>query len=276
MHTLRLSVVILMTAGTTSCFLSASSWAASPSDARPDFEAAVQQAGQSAAVEANPDVSVPQDAESAVSAIAADGSQLRFSIPAQGAASVRGETIVFDGTSASNSVAVQRTTDGVRALVGIAAPEAAERYAFTVSGDAASLAWQDDGSVLASRADGTAIGRVETPWARDANGAKVPTHYEIAGTTLTQVIDHRSGPYAYPIVADPFWDTAWKVTKCAAAVGATLFVGSKAYKIVKELGGAWNAAKLLVRAGNFHDFAATAGAAAAGVLGIETIRRNCF
>lgn len=169
-----------------------------------------------------------------------------------------------------------RLRRGVRALAGIAAPAAADGYAFAVSGDAASLVLQDDGSVLASRADGTAIGRVERPWARDANGAEVPTHYEIAGTTLTQIIDHRSGPYAYPIVADPFWDTAWKVTKCAAAVAGTVFVGSKAYKIVKELGGAWNAAKLLVRAGNFHDFAATAGAAAAGVFAVEAIRRNCF
>jgi hypothetical protein len=245
-------------------------------DARPDFEAAVQQAGQPAAVEANADVAVPQEAESDVSAMAADGSLLRFSIPAQGPASVRDETAIFDGASASNSVGVQRTADGVRALVGIAAPDAAERYSFTASGDAASLAPQDDGSVLASRSDGTAIGRVEKPWARDANGAEVPTHFEIAGATLTQIIDHRSGPYAYPIVADPFWDTAWKATKCAGAIAATVFVGSKAYKILKELGGAWNAAKLLVKAGNFHDFAATAGAAAAGVLGVDTIRKNCF
>ena len=49
---------------------------------------------------------------------------------------------------------------------------------------------------------------MERPWARDANGAEVPTHYEITGTTLTQIIDHRMEPYAYPIVADPFWDTA--------------------------------------------------------------------
>ena len=62
----------------------------------------------------------------------------------------------------------------------------------------------------------------------------------------------------------------------AAAIGAVVFVGSKAYKVVKELGGVWNAAKLLVRAGNFDDFAATAGHAAAGVLGVETIRTKCF
>lgn len=272
----RFSAVVLVMAGAIAWFLPTSSSAASPSNATPDFEAAVQQAGQPAGVKSNAHVSVPQNAASAVSVIAADGSQLRFRIPAQGAAHVRGDTVVFDGSSAGNTVAVQRTLDGVRALVGIAALVAAERYAFAVSGDATSLVLQHDGSVLASRADGTAIGRVEIPWARDANGATVPTHYEIAGTTLTQVIDHRSGPYAYPIVADPFWDTAWKVTKCAGAIGAMLFVGSKAYKIVRELGGAWNAAKLLVRAGNFHDFAATAGAAAAGVLGVETIRRNCF
>lgn len=275
MRTFRASAASVM-AVVTACLLPAGSSVASPTDVRPDFDAAVRQAGQPAAVEANSEVAVPQEAESDVSAIAADGSHLRFSIPAQGPASVRGETTVFDGAGAANSVAVQRTVGGVRALVGIAAPEAAERYAFTASGDAASLALQDDGAVLASRADGTTIGRVAKPWARDANGAEVPTHFEIAGTTLTQVVDHRSGPYAYPIVADPFWDTAWKVTKCAGAIAATDFVGSRAYKIIKELGGAWNAAKLLVKAGNLHDFAATAGAAAAGVLGVDSIRKNCF
>ena len=101
-------------------------------DAGPDFDAPVQPAGRPSAVEANPDVCVLQDAESDVAAITADGSQLRFSIPAQGPASVRGEMVVFNGASASNSVAIQRTAEGVRALVGIAAPEAADRYSFPV------------------------------------------------------------------------------------------------------------------------------------------------
>ncbi|MCP9490345.1 MAG: hypothetical protein MSC31_10790 [Solirubrobacteraceae bacterium MAG38_C4-C5] len=33
----------------------------------------------------------------------------------------------------------------------------------------------------------------------------MPTHYEVDGTTLTQVINHRDGAYEYGVTADPFW-----------------------------------------------------------------------
>ena len=36
------------------------------------------------------------------------------------------------------------------------------------------------------------VGHVERAWARDAIGRPVPTHYEIHGNKLTQVVDHRS------------------------------------------------------------------------------------
>ena len=42
------------------------------------------------------------------------------------------------------------------------------------------------------------VGHVERAWARDAIGRPVPTHYEIHGSKLTQVVDHRSGGYTYP------------------------------------------------------------------------------
>ena len=41
------------------------------------------------------------------------------------------------------------------------------------------------------------------PWAVDAHGGAVPTHYELDGTTLVQVVDHHAG-MAYPVVADPY------------------------------------------------------------------------
>lgn len=49
----------------------------------------------------------------------------------------------------------------------------------------------------------TQIGFLFEPWAYDANGVVVPAHYEVVGDTLTQVVEHQSGQYAYPIVADP-------------------------------------------------------------------------
>ena len=41
------------------------------------------------------------------------------------------------------------------------------------------------------------------PWAKDANGQDVPTHYEIDGTIVTQIVEHKGDDVAYPVVADP-------------------------------------------------------------------------
>lgn len=74
-----------------------------------------------------------------------------------------------------------------------------------------------DGGAAIAGADGVALGRVESAWAFDANNAPVPTHFELDGTLLTQVVDHTSSGVAYPIVADPrvtwlWWGVAIKLT----------------------------------------------------------------
>ncbi|WP_085522745.1 hypothetical protein [Tuberibacillus sp. Marseille-P3662] len=73
-----------------------------------------------------------------------------------------------------------------------------------------------------------------------------------------------------------FWGSAWKVTKCAAFITMAVVPVFKAYKAVKALGGVTQTAKLLVGAGNASDFMEIAGGAAAEILGISGIRRNCF
>lgn len=57
-----------------------------------------------------------------------------------------------------------------------------------------------DGSVSVSDADGF-LGGVEAPWAIDAAGQSLPTHYEISGSTLTQIVDTTGA--TFPVVADP-------------------------------------------------------------------------
>ncbi|WP_121190900.1 hypothetical protein [Microbacterium sp. AG790] len=50
------------------------------------------------------------------------------------------------------------------------------------------------------------VGDVQAPWAVDATGAAVPTHYEVSGSTLTQVVEHGRAGTHYPVVADPTFD----------------------------------------------------------------------
>lgn len=58
----------------------------------------------------------------------------------------------------------------------------------------------DDGSVSVSNADGF-LGGIEAPWAVDASGQSLLTHYEISGPTLTQIVDTTGA--TFPVVADP-------------------------------------------------------------------------
>jgi hypothetical protein len=51
---------------------------------------------------------------------------------------------------------------------------------------------------------GNVLGGFGSPWATDANGAKVPTHFEIRSGALVQVVEHRASGVAYPVVADPY------------------------------------------------------------------------
>ncbi|WP_156784095.1 hypothetical protein [Corynebacterium timonense] len=44
---------------------------------------------------------------------------------------------------------------------------------------------------------------IDAPWARDAAGKVLPTHYEVAGDTFTQVVEVNQPDVAYPIEADP-------------------------------------------------------------------------
>lgn len=91
----------------------------------------------------------------------------------------------------------------MRGLVSINAADAPQQYSYKLAGDTKSLSLDVDGAVLVHDAAGDVVATVQAPWAVDANSKPVPTHYEVEGTTLIQVVEHQGGSYAYPIVADP-------------------------------------------------------------------------
>ncbi|MFS8102647.1 hypothetical protein LFM09_36520 [Lentzea alba] len=154
------------------------------------------------------------------------------------------------GTSASAAVRVQdkavvRSDDqgfavvaepvetGVRGLVTIYDRTAPTRYDFTLGlPDGITATPRADGGLTLQARDGVQVGEIAPSWARDANGDAVPTHYELTGSTLTQVVEHRNSA-AYPVVADPkltwgfgvylnLW--GWE----ANAIGAALGIGAAA------------------------------------------------
>lgn len=125
-------------------------------------------------------------------------------------------TVVYT-TDEAASVAVQPLADGgTRFLTVLEDRAAPSTYAYDFNG--ADLELLEDGSVSMTQ-NGVETGTIDAPWAYDANGTAVPTHYVVQGETLTQVVDHTAGDYAYPISADPsVWWWLGTTATCVAQI----------------------------------------------------------
>lgn len=166
---------------------------------------------------AQTEVTVPFEAEGLVSMDAA-GTKIEVSLPAgldveDGVLAGDG-TVVFAESGDGAHAAIQALEDGsVRLQTVLDGAEAPSTYAYNF-GDGVELALNDDGSVTVfeevTDEVAVSVGRVEAPWAVDAVGADVPTHYTVNGSTLTQHVDH-SVEYAYPITADPTISFGWAI-----------------------------------------------------------------
>lgn len=136
-------------------------------------------------------------------------------------------TVVYDGTNGSAN-AVIPTESGVQMVIAIANSEAPTRYDYKVDVPSGGhIEILEDGAVILD-GSGALVTAVQAPWAKDANGAIVPTHFETDGRTLTQVVGHTNNSYAYPIIADPFWIPAWVMWACGIGFlsgGASYYVG---------------------------------------------------
>lgn len=102
------------------------------------------------------------------------------------------------------SLAVAPTDSGTQILIGVESAEAPTSYAFGL-GAAAGVRPEltADGGVDLIDGHGALSAQIAPPWAVDAEGRDVPTRYEVRDGAVTQVVDHRAGDFAYPIVADP-------------------------------------------------------------------------
>ncbi len=129
---------------------------------------------------------------------------------------LQGGAVTYPGESLTNSVIVGDA--GVQMLTTITSADAPEHLEYDVDlGVGESLRSTEDGAAVVA-ADGTVLAVVADAWALDADGDPVATHYEIEGSTLIQVVDHRAAGVAYPVVADPIWIAPW-VFKCLLGLG---------------------------------------------------------
>ena len=165
-------------------------------------------------------VEVPDNLTDGVTFTAPDGSELAITLPgaeAAGDASVLADgTVTYPAEDFSNAIVVSDI--GVQMLTTIADSSAPTTFEYEVALEPGQVLQIVDGGAAVVNADGTVAVSVADAWAVDANGAAVPTTYEVEGSTLVQHVDHTSDFVAYPVVADPFFLAPW-VVRCLIGIG---------------------------------------------------------
>jgi len=156
-------------------------------------------------------IGLPEQVQSAEVSVAQDGSAV--------------------GEGSEVTGVIQALEGGLRISTVITGPDAPGRLSYALPDDV-DIAINEDGSASLSRTavdDGTevltaTIGRIGTPWATDARGQRIATHYEVSGSKLVQVVDHHQDGVAYPVVADPTFWWGWNVYLSNSVVGQVVKV----------------------------------------------------
>jgi hypothetical protein len=125
--------------------------------------------------------------------------------------SYSGERPFFDNGNGSSTVPLVKDDGAVQILTTIehAGAPTDYKYEFDLA-DGDSLVLSADGGAEIRDADGLLHTTIDAPWALDANGDSVPTHYTVDGATLTQVVD-LAATTAFPVVADPTISFGWAI-----------------------------------------------------------------
>lgn len=152
-------------------------------------------------------VDVPKDPSDGI-AVKTNGD--KFSVMPPGANNADDSTKIATGVVAykndDTAAVVQNTDTGIRMMTVIDNASAPTDYKYNVDlPTGGSIVLNDDGSASVLGSDNTPIAYVPVPWAKDANGNTVQTHFTTDGTSLTQHVQHNVDDVAYPVTADPWW-----------------------------------------------------------------------
>ncbi|WP_290471296.1 hypothetical protein [Leifsonia sp. 71-9] len=111
--------------------------------------------------------------------------------------------VTYAGANATTTVPVTKDDGRVQIATTIRDASAPHAYIYPLALPAEqSLKLEADGSVSITNTNGDMVGFIPAPWAKDATGGNVPTHFEISGNQLTQIVDFTANT-AFPVVADP-------------------------------------------------------------------------
>jgi hypothetical protein len=113
------------------------------------------------------------------------------------------------------------------------------------------------------------IAMIEAPWAVDAAGTQLRTHFEVTSDGIVQVVD-TDETTQFPITADPNWLWwAWTTAQCAANVATVIAaffkLASKIAKIQKYIDASARLAALVSNLGGVYGMLVKIGDAARGI-----------
>lgn len=199
--------------------------------------------------------SIPQNPEDGIGLAGKDGWGVTIGLPnaneANDAERLSDGTVVYSATNGSANAAVA-TGDGVQVLNTITNQGAPTRYDYKVSvPEGGKIEILNGGSARIVDANGNDVLYVGAPWAKDANGIDIPTHFEVDGTKLIQFVGHNNENVKYPVVADPRFYYSWGIVTVkfnsaetgylsragGAAIGA--YLGGPGAAFFTALGGDW-------------------------------------
>ncbi|MDJ0378630.1 hypothetical protein [Cryobacterium sp. PH31-L1] len=111
--------------------------------------------------------------------------------------------VSYDNGNESSTVPIVKTDGSLQITTILRSVEAPTSYIYPIDLPTdGSLELTDNGGAIVFDVDHEVTAYIAPAWARDASGATVPTHYEVDGNALIQVIAP-SIDSLYPIVADP-------------------------------------------------------------------------
>ena len=126
-----------------------------------------------------------------------------------GDAQVVDGVMVYDNGNGSSTTPLVHADGSVQILTTIADASAPTAYEYQLDlAPGAALVTTGQGGLDIVEANGSVSRTIAAPWAIDANGKAVPTHYLVVGDTLTQVIDFNTST-DFPVVADPTVRAGW-------------------------------------------------------------------
>jgi hypothetical protein len=152
-------------------------------------------------------ISLPRNSSDSLQVISAKGDLIGVGLPfAENAASEErrsGSVVSYDNKNSSVTVPLIKDDGSLQlttVLSDLEAPSIFD-YEFTLPTGSRIVTL---GQGLAFMNGNRFLGGLAAPWAKDSNGKDVPTRFSVEGTTVRQIVEHRSSKFAYPIVADPW------------------------------------------------------------------------